>query len=73
MKNNGLLLLSAALLLGGCDSQSDTAADLSVLRGQLEEIEELTPRELDKYVSYFTIDTILLPPDLPAIQGKNAA
>ena len=73
MMNKALGLLSTALLLGACNSPLDTAAELSALRSQLEEIEQLSPRELDEYVSFFTTDTVLLPPDLPAIHGKDSA
>ncbi|HAJ75347.1 MAG TPA: hypothetical protein DCM64_02720 [Gammaproteobacteria bacterium] len=72
MRSTALPFLILALFLCSCSSPPDADTDLSILQGQLDEIYQLTPREVDEFISYFTADAVVLPPDFPAIEGKEA-
>jgi len=60
-------------LLIACAPAHNPNDDISELTQQLKEIEQLTTPDIDTYLSYFASDAVLLPPDLPAIDGKEAA
>lgn len=65
--------LFVVMLLIACAPTHDPNDDVSDLTRQLVEIEQLTTPDIDTYLSYFASDAVLLPPDLPAIEGKEAA
>lgn len=65
--------LFVVTLLIACAPAQDPTADTSELTRQLVEIEQLRTPDAETYLSYFASDAILLPPDLPAIGGKEAA
>ena len=68
-----LCTLFVVILLIACAPVYDPSDDVSDLTRQLVEIEQLTTPDIDTYLSYFASDAVLLPPDLPAIEGKEAA
>ena len=68
-----LYTLFVVSLLTACAPVHDPTKDISDLTRQLAEIEQLTTPDTDAYLSYFASDAVLLPPDLPAIEGKEAA
>ena len=67
-----LILLS---LVAACQKQTDTrAADEATLRNlDAEWSKAAGAKELEKTVSYYTDDALILPPNIPSIQGKQGA
>lgn len=67
------LVLLLLLFSTACQTQSDTrAADESALRKLDEEWSKaIGAREVDKTVSYYSDDAMLMPPDIPTLTGKE--
>ncbi|HKV33304.1 MAG TPA: DUF4440 domain-containing protein [Pyrinomonadaceae bacterium] len=67
-----LVLLS---LFAACQRQADTrAADEATLRNlDAEWSKAAGAKDLEKTVSYYTDDALILPPNIPTIQGKQGA
>ncbi len=76
----GTLLATSMLLACQQGSDSRAEADLSAIRNQLNEIEEIflspeVPLEtiIQEYLKYYVDDLVLLPPGEDAVQGYDAA
>ena len=73
------LLVASLLLACHQDSDNRVESDLSAIKGQLEDIEELLSSGLpittlnQKYLEFFVDDLVLLPPGSSAVQGHDAA
>lgn len=67
-----LVLLSLSV---ACQRQADTrAADEATLRNlDAEWSKAAGAKDLEKTVSYYTDDALILPPNIPTIQGKQGA
>lgn len=62
-------------LFAGCQRQTDTrAADEATLRNlDAEWSKAAGAKDVEKTVSYYTDDALILPPNIPTIQGKQGA
>ena len=64
-----LLLFS---LLTACQTQSDTRADETALRKLDDEWSKaIGARDVDKAVSYYSDDAVVMPPNIPTLTGKE--
>ncbi len=77
MSRSLVFLLCLLIISTACQSQanSDTrAADEAALRKLDEEWSKAAgAREVDKTVSYYTDDAVVMPPNIPTLTGKEAA
>ncbi len=82
MKHIACGTLLAATLLLACQQVSDSRVedDLSAIRNQLNEFEEIfvssevpIAAQIQEYLEYFVDDLVLLPPGQDAVQGYDAA
>ena len=73
MKTSLLSICALMVVSTGCYEPLDSAADVSALEAQLDEIEKLTTPDSEMYLSYFAPEAVLLPPDEGAIEGRDAA
>ena len=74
MKKTALVVMSLFVLaLAACAPQVDTAADEAAIRtvdGQM--VAAINAGDLDRWLGFFTEDAIMLPPNAPAVTGKEA-
>lgn len=70
-----LFVLVLLPLFASCQRQTDTrAADEATLRNlDAEWSKAAGAKDLEKTVSYYTDDALILPPNIPTIQGKQGA
>lgn len=71
-----VFLLCLLILSTACQSQatSDTRADEATLRKLDDEWSKAAgARDVDKTVSYYTDDAVVMPPNIPTLTGKEAA
>lgn len=75
MKNSRLVLLVAVGLLAGCSrSTFDVAADrVSLLKRDAEWADAASNgKDVEKIISYWTDDALVVPPGQPVVEGKAA-
>jgi len=74
MKNLIVFFLGIAILsIGACTKKVDTEADVAAINSLLEEFDEaLNASDLDGLMSCFTEDAVRMPPNTPALVGKEA-
>ena len=74
MKNLIVFFLGLAILtIGSCTKKVDTEADIEAIKSLLEEFDAaLNAGDLDGLMSCFTEDAVRMPPNMPALVGKEA-
>ncbi|MBA7555604.1 hypothetical protein ES705_48275 [subsurface metagenome] len=74
MKNLIVFFLGIAILsIGACTKKVDTEADVAAINSLLEEFDEaLNAGDLDGLMSCFTDEAVRMPPNMPALVGKEA-
>ncbi len=69
----GSLLLCAALLLTGCAQKGDLEAErTAVLQADREWLTAVQSKDVERTVSFWSDDAVLMPPDMPPMAGKEA-
>ena len=71
-KQSGLVLV-LALGVSACTPANDHGTVARLLRSQLEQIEQITTPDIELYLSHFSDNAVLLPPNGPEVVGKQAA
>jgi uncharacterized protein (TIGR02246 family) len=74
MRTVGIALVLLVLATSGCAQPVDVEAEAAAIR-QLTDVEWLEAgraKDLDRWMSYYTDDTIFFPPDGPLVTGKEA-
>jgi len=74
MKNLIVFFLVVVLIaIGSCTSKVDTEADVAAIKSSTEEYDAtLKAGDLDSWMSLYTDDAVRMPPNMPALVGKDA-
>ena len=74
MKSLIVFFLGIAILsIGACAPKVETEADVAAIKKLHEEIDAaINAGDLDSFVSCFTDDAVRMPPNMPALVGKDA-
>ena len=74
MKNLIVFFLGIAILsIGACTKKVDTEANVATIKSSLEKFDAaLNASDLDGLMSCFTEDAVRMPPNTPALVGKEA-
>ena len=74
MKNLIVFFLVVAFLaIGSCTKKVDIEADIEAIKNLTEEYDAtLKAGDLDRWMSLYTDDAVRMPPNIPALVGKDA-